>query len=96
MECPLHDAWVDSMENKLLPMQYVPTLHINKVTKEKAKASTTWHLVMSQKLPQLAYVKSRAAFGISTPDFVRVYSDSFPEQVEPAKQQVGLNSVTFS
>ena len=76
MECPLHDAWVDSMENKLLPMQYVPTLHINKVTKEKAKASTTWHLVMSQKLPQLAHVKSRAAFWISTPDFDRVYSDS--------------------
>ena len=24
------------MENKLLPMQFVPTLHINKVTKEKA------------------------------------------------------------
>ena len=76
----LHNAWVDSMENKLLPMQYVPTLHINKVTKEKAKlaakASTTWHLVMSQKLPQLAHVKFKAAFGISTPDFVRVYSDS--------------------
>ena len=76
MECPLHDAWVDSMENKLLPMQYVPPLHIRKVTKGKAKASTTWRLVMSQKLPELSYVKSSAAFGTSTPDFVTVYSDS--------------------
>ena len=56
MKCPLQDAWVDSMENKLSPMQYVPTLHINKVTKGKAKASTTWHLVMSQKFSELAYI----------------------------------------
>ena len=96
VECPLHDAWVDSMENKLLPCSMFPLSTSTRWPRKRQKPvrlGTWWcrkschnWLMLSSKLPSGFRLQILLGFTLI----------AFPEQVEPARQQVGLNLVTFS